>query len=94
MEWTVFTAVKKNLNGRFQSKARRKRVSAIIAEKKDISLRNVDQPIKPLPLRSRGRAPKEIKEKGEISARKRFINCEKKRKNEIKAQIAFPFIFI
>jgi hypothetical protein len=80
--------------GGFKSKARRKRASAITAEKKDISQRNVDQPIKPLPLRNRGRASKRIREKGEIRARKKFMNCEIKRKNEIKAQMALPSIFI
>ena len=74
----------------FKSKARRKRASVITAEKKGISQRNVDQPIKPLSLRSRGRAPKRIREKGEISARRGFINCEIKKKNGIKIQITLP----
>src|SRR5450755_964564 len=72
--------------GGFKSKARRKRASAITAEKKDISQRNVDQPTKPLSRKGRERAPKKIKEKRGISARRRFMNCVVKRRNAIKAE--------
>jgi hypothetical protein len=72
--------LKKTLTGGFKSKARKKKANIITAKKKDISLRNVDQPIKPFPLKSRGRVPKGIKRKEEIRARRRFMNCEIKKK--------------
>ena len=80
--------------GGFKSKARKKRASAIIAEKKGISQQNVDQPTKFLSRKGRERALKRIKEKKGISVRRRFMNCEVKKKNEIKTQIARPSISI
>jgi hypothetical protein len=75
--------------GGSKSKARRKKASAITAEKKDISLRNVDQLTKPLFRTTRERAPDRIKKRTEISARRRFMNCGEKKKNETRARGAF-----
>jgi hypothetical protein len=94
MEWTVSTTVKRNLNGRFQKQGQKKKGKYYNCGKERHFATECRSAHKVFFSERPRKSPQKDKEKKKNRARRRFMNCEVKRKNGMKVQMALPFTFI